>query len=229
MAQWTFSIKFSHGNQFIFGSLMFAAREDRNLELLTWGPAPRHPALVYGTSPYYLIDPSTSGRACSGLNPHAGPYYLSAKTSQGRPIRKTILQSSVGASSSSSLGATPYRDSIEDYSEIGSSACWNPAIKAHRISMVGPTKSNSQNNSSKYPTIGGSKASNEQTPSSKVVQNLNLDFNAVRLQTILESIQRMVPQDSPLMALAQQGVEAVKQHPQPAATDVWLITTCIGG
>jgi hypothetical protein len=74
--------------------------------------------------------------------------------------------------------------------------------------MVGPTKSNSQNSSGKYPTIGGSKASDEQTPSSKVVQNLNLDFNAVRLQTILESIQRMVPQDSPLMALAQQGVEA---------------------
>jgi hypothetical protein len=38
-----------------------------------------------------------------------------------------------------------------------------------------------------------------------------MDFNVVQLQTIMESIQRMVPQDSPLVALAQQGNEAMGQ------------------
>jgi hypothetical protein len=35
-----------------------------------------------------------------------------------------------------------------------------------------------------------------------------MDFNVVRLQTIIDSIQRMAPEGSPLLALAQQGVEA---------------------
>jgi hypothetical protein len=47
MAPWTFSIKFPYDTQFIFRSLMFTAREDRSLELLTQGPAPKHPASVY--------------------------------------------------------------------------------------------------------------------------------------------------------------------------------------
>jgi hypothetical protein len=68
--------------------------------------------------------------------------------------------------------------------------------------MVGPDKGDSQNSSSKYPTINGSEASDAQTPSNNIVRNLNSDFNTVRLQTI------MVPPDSPLVALAQQGVEA---------------------
>jgi hypothetical protein len=101
-----------------------------------------------------MADPSTSNEGRSGLNPHVGPYYLSAMTSQGYPIRKTILQLSAGASSSSSSGATPDWDSAEDYPKIGDNACWNPAIKAHRISMVGLARGNSQNISSKYPTIG---------------------------------------------------------------------------
>jgi hypothetical protein len=41
-----------------------------------------------------------------------------------------------------------------------------------------------------------------------MIQNLNPDFNAMRLQTIMESIQRMEPEGSPLVALAQQGAEA---------------------
>jgi hypothetical protein len=124
-------------------------------------------------------------------------------TSQGHPIGKTILQSLVGASSSSSSGVTPDWDFIEDYHEIGSNACWNPAIEAHHISIVGLARSNSHNNSSKYPTIGGSKVSDAWIPSSNVVRNLNPDFNVVRLQTFMESIQRMIPHDSPLVALAQ--------------------------
>jgi hypothetical protein len=75
--------------------------------------------------------------------------------------------------------------------------------------MVGPGRAPSQNSSRRYPIIKGSKASNAWTPSNRVVWNLNLDINAVRLQTITESIQRPVPQDSPLVSLAQQGPEAV--------------------
>jgi hypothetical protein len=91
MAPWTFIIKFPYGTPFIFESLMFATGEDENLELLTQGPVPRHLAPVYGVSPYYPTDPSTSGRTCSGLNPQRWSYYLSATTSQGCPIGKTIL------------------------------------------------------------------------------------------------------------------------------------------
>jgi hypothetical protein len=73
--------------------------------------------------------------------------------------------------------------------------------------MVGAVRGNSQNGSSKYLTIGGSEASDAQTPSNNAIQNLNPDFDAVRLQTIMESIQQTVPHDSPLIALAEQGVE----------------------
>jgi hypothetical protein len=59
--------------------------------------------------------------------------------------------------------------------------------------------------------IRGSKVSDAWTPSNRVVQNFNLDFNVVHLQTIMESIQHMVPQDSPLVALAQQGAAAMVQ------------------
>jgi hypothetical protein len=95
MAHCTFSVKFMYDTQFIFGSLMFAVKEDGNLELLTQGPAPRHSTPVYGIAPSYPVDPSTSGGACSGMNPHVGPYYFSAMTSQWHLIGKTIFQSSL--------------------------------------------------------------------------------------------------------------------------------------
>jgi hypothetical protein len=41
-----------------------------------------------------------------------------------------------------------------------------------------------------------------------MIHNLNLDFNATWLQTIMESIQRMAAEGSPLVALAEQGAEA---------------------
>jgi hypothetical protein len=69
---------------------MFAFREDRNLELLTQGVAPKHPTPVYGQAPYYPTNPSTSGKACSELNPYVGPYYLAAMPSRGIPIKVTI-------------------------------------------------------------------------------------------------------------------------------------------
>jgi hypothetical protein len=109
--------------------------------------------------------------------------------------------------SSSSPGATPDRDSKEDYLEIGGNAYWNPTIEARHVSMVGTARGDSQNSSSRYPTIRGSKSFDAQTPNNKVVWNLNPYFNVVRLQTIMELIQWMVLQDSPLVALDQQGVE----------------------
>jgi hypothetical protein len=42
-----------------------------------------------------------------------------------------------------------------------------------------------------------------------MIQNLNPDFNAMQLQTIMVSIQRLAPEGSTLVTLAQQGVEAV--------------------
>jgi hypothetical protein len=132
---------------------MFAAGDDGILEFITRGPAPRHLAPVYGQAPYLSANPSTSGGAWLGLNLYVGPYYLSARTSQGCLIRI-----------SSSSGTIPDRDFIEDYPEIGGSVRWNSAIKACHINMVGPAKGNSQNISSKYPTIGGSETSNTSTP-----------------------------------------------------------------
>jgi hypothetical protein len=69
----------------------------------------------------------------------------------------------------------------------------------------------SHNSSNKYPTIGRSEASDAQTPSDRLVRNLNPEFNTVWLQTIMESIQCMTPEGSSLVVLAQQGDEATGQ------------------
>jgi hypothetical protein len=74
--------------------------------------------------------------------------------------------------------------------------------------MVAPNGDRSRNSSSGYPTIGRSETSGAQTSSAGLVWNLNLDFNVVQVQAIIETIQRMTPDDSPLALLAQQGVEA---------------------
>jgi hypothetical protein len=73
--------------------------------------------------------------------------------------------------------------------------------------MVALNGDRSSNTSSRYPTIRRSEASDARTTSGGLAQNLNPDFNAVRVQTIMETIQRMAPDGSPLAVLAQQGVE----------------------
>jgi hypothetical protein len=50
--------------------------------------------------------------------------------------------------------------------------------------------------------------SEARTPNAGMIQNLNPDFIVVRLQTIMESIQRMGLKGSPLVALAQKGAKA---------------------
>jgi hypothetical protein len=45
-------------------------------------------------------------------------------------------------------------------------------------------------------------------PNNGMIWNLNPDFNAMQLQTIMESIQPMACEASPHVAMAQQGAEA---------------------
>jgi hypothetical protein len=75
------------------------------------------------------------------------------------------------------------------------------------ICMVASNDDWSHNSSSRYPTIERSEASDAQTSSIGLVRNLNLNFNDVRVQAIMETIQCMAPDDSPLAVLAQQGAE----------------------
>jgi hypothetical protein len=74
--------------------------------------------------------------------------------------------------------------------------------------MVAPNEDQPRHSSNGYPTIGRSEASDARTPSTGLIRNLNPDFNVVRVQAIMETIQRMAPDGSPLALLAQQGAEA---------------------
>jgi hypothetical protein len=119
----------------------------------------------------------------------------------------SIIPPLAGVSSSSSSAAYPDQDSADDYPEIGESTCGDLVEEGHRIVMVAPAGGPLQHNSSKYPTIGRLEAYDARTPDDGMIRNLNPDFNAIRFQTIMESIQRMIPEGSPLVALAQQGAE----------------------
>jgi hypothetical protein len=74
--------------------------------------------------------------------------------------------------------------------------------------MVAPDGDRARNSSSGYPPIGRSEATDAQTPSAGLVRNLNPKFNVVRVQAIMDIIQCMAPDGSPLTLLAQQGAEA---------------------
>jgi hypothetical protein len=208
MAPWTFSVKFPYDTQFTFRSLMFAAREDGNLELLIQGPALKQLALVYGHDPYLLVSSSKLGGACSDLNPYAGPYHCATKTTRGIPIGAPIFQPSTRTSSTYSSTTSPNQDSTDDYPEIGGSTYCISVDGGCLILRVASARAPSHNSSNRYSIIGRSEASNAWTSNDAMIQNLNLDFNVVRLQTIMESSQRMAPKGYPLVALAQQGAEA---------------------
>jgi hypothetical protein len=179
MAPWNFDIKFPRGTQFTFGSLTFAAREDGDLKVLPPGPAPEH---------HTPAPSSASGGACSGSDPFAGLYICTIKLVWGILIVTSTLWPFVRASSSSSLASFPGRGSSDDYPEIGASACGNSTENDHLILMVAPGGHQACNNSSGYPTIGRLEASDTQTPSAWLDQNLNPDFNAVRVQVIMNTI-----------------------------------------
>jgi hypothetical protein len=91
--------------------------------------------------------------------------------------------------SSSSAYAWPSDpDSSDDYLKIRANACGEPTEGSCLICMVALNDDQSQNISSRYPTIGRSEASDARTSSDGLVQNLNLDFNAVWVQAIMEPI-----------------------------------------
>jgi hypothetical protein len=120
----------------------------------------------------------------------------------------STLRTFTRAPSSSSSASSPHRDSYDDYPEIEASACENSTEDSRLILMVTPNEDRSRNSSSGYPTIGRSEVSDVQTPSAGLVRNLNPDFNAIWVQVIMQTIQRMSPDGSPLALLAQQWPEA---------------------
>jgi hypothetical protein len=219
MTPWTFSIKFSYDTQFTFESLIFAIGEDGDLELLTQGPAPKRLAPVYGQASYLLTNSSTLAGACLGLNPYTGSYHRAATTTQRIPIGAPIFQPSAGTSSSSTSTTSLDQDSTDNYPKIGGSTYWNSPDEGRLIIMVSPVRAPSQNSFSRYPTIGRSEASDARTPNEEMIWNLNLNFNVVWLQTIMESIQCMASKGSPLVALAKQGAEAANYIIGERSTD----------
>jgi hypothetical protein len=85
---------------------------------------------------------------------------------------------------------------------------------------MAPDRDWARNSSRGYPTIGRSEATDAQTPSARLVQNLNLDFNTIQVQVIMETIQHMAPNGSPLALLAQQGAEAANLIVAEKSADV---------
>jgi hypothetical protein len=79
------------------------------------------------------------------------------------------------------ITASPDQDSADDYLEIGESTCEDLTEEGHLIVMVTPAGGPLQHSSTRYPTIGRSEASDTRTPDNGMIQNLNLDFNAIRL------------------------------------------------
>jgi hypothetical protein len=173
---------------------MFATGKDKNLKMLPPRPAPERLVPVYGQAPCFQAISSTAHGACSGLDPYATLHIRTVKLIRDILIVTSILQPSTGVSSLSSSAASPDQDSVDDYPEIGGSTCGDPADEGRLIVMVASTGGPSQNSSSRYPTIEMSNA--------EMIQNLNLDFNVIRLQTIMESILWMAPEGSLLVALA---------------------------
>jgi hypothetical protein len=204
-----YDVEFSLDTQFTFGSLTFAARKDGELRIPPPGPTPERRAPTDGQASWLLTTSSTSGGACSDLEPFAGFYIRTIKNIRGIPVVTSILRSLDEASSLSSLTASPDPDASDDYPEIEISACGDSIGEGHLIFMVVPNGDLSHNSSSRYSTIGRSKTSDARTPNDGMIWNLNSNFNIILLQTIMESIQRMAPEGSPLIALAQQGVEEV--------------------
>jgi hypothetical protein len=197
MAPWTFDVKFPRGTEFTFRSLTFATGEDGDLRMLPPAEVAEH------TAPS-----SASSETQEDSNFFDGSYIRTVKLVRGIPVVTTILRPCTGASSSSSSALSSDQGSSEDYPEIGVSTCGSSADISRLIFMVASNEDQPCHSSSGYPTIERSEASDARTPSTGLIQNLNSDFNVVRVQAIMETSQRMAPDGSPLALLAQQGAEA---------------------
>jgi hypothetical protein len=132
----------------------------------------------------------------------------------------TILWPCAGAASSPPSALSSDLGTFENYPEIGVNTCESSTSTSRLICMVAPNEDQPHHSSSGYPTIGRSEASDARTPSTRLVRNLNSDFNVVRVQAIMETIQRMTPDSSPLALLAQQGAEAANLVVAEKSTDV---------
>jgi hypothetical protein len=179
MASRTFDVKFPCGAQLTFGSLTFAAVKDGDLKMLPPRPTLEHLAPTSS---------SASGRSCVGSGHCAGNYICTTKIVWGIPVVTSIIRPLAGESSSSTSASTPDSDLSDDYPEIEANACEEPVKHDHFIYMVAPNGDRSSNTSIRYPTIRRSEASDARTPSGGLAQNLNPDFNVVRVQTIMETI-----------------------------------------
>jgi hypothetical protein len=197
MAPWTFDVKFPLDTKFTFGSLTFVAGEDGDLWMLPLGEATEH------TAPS-----SASSETQANSDFFDGSYIRTVKLVRGIPVVTIILRPCAGASSSSSSALSSDQGSSEDYPEIGVSTCGSSADISRLICMVAPNEDQPRHSSSRYSTVGRSEASDARTSSTGLIRNLNPDFNVVRVQAIMENIQRMAPDGSPLTILAQQGAEA---------------------
>jgi hypothetical protein len=192
-----FDVMFPPGTQFTFGSLTFAVGEDGDLRMLPLGTAPERLASADGQAPWSLMTSSTSGGACSCLDPFVELYIRTANIVWGISVMMFSLRPLARALSLSSSIASPDQYLSDDYPEIGISAYGDSTGEGHLIFMVAPNEDPSHNNSSSYPTSGRSEASDARMANDRMIQNLNPDFNAIWLQTIMESIQQMAPQGSP--------------------------------
>jgi hypothetical protein len=188
--------------------------------MLSSGPAPEHLAPTSS---------SASGRSCVGSGHCARNYIHTVKIVRGITVETSILRPLVGASSSSTSASTLDSDSSHDYPEIRASAYGEPVKDGHFIYMVAPNDDRSSNTSSRYPTIERSETSDARTSSGGLARNLNPDFNAVRVQAIMETIQRMAPDGSPLAVLAQQGAEVANLNVAEKSTSIPKREPSIGG
>jgi hypothetical protein len=117
-------------------------------------------------------------------------YIQTAKIVRGILVVTSILRPLAGAS-------TPDSDSSNEYPEIEASACGKAAEGGRLICMVALKGDSSNNTSSRYPTIRRSEAYDARTPSGGLIRNLNPGFNAVRVQAIMKTTQRMALDGSP--------------------------------
>jgi hypothetical protein len=148
MAPWTFDIKFPRGTEFTFGSLTFAAEEDRDLRMLPPGEAEEH-----------IAPSSASSETQAESDLFDGPYIRTVKLIRGIPVVTTILRPCAGAASSSPSALSSDQGSFENYPEIGVNTCESSASTSRLICMVAPNEDQPRHSSSGYPTIGRFEAS----------------------------------------------------------------------
>jgi hypothetical protein len=196
MVPWTFDIKFPRGTEFTFRSLTFATGEDGDLQMLPPGEVAEH-----------IAPSSASSETQAESDLFDGSYIRTVKLIRGIPVMTTILRPCAGASSSSPSALSSDQGSSEDYPEIGVNTCESSASISRLICMVALNEDQPRHSSSGYPTIGRSEASDAQTPSTGLIQNLNPNFNVVRVQAIMETIQWMAPDGSSLALLGNRGLK----------------------